>query len=77
MMTKKQAAEYIEEISEKICIKHLGHGDDILTAEVKRGEIVVSDGGCDETYDGPLTRAAIKEYVQDWLEMLWAHRDLD
>jgi len=87
MMTKKQAAEYIEEVSEKICIKHLGHkppvwyyggtehNDDTLRAKVEQEGIFVSDGNYCEYYNGPLTKTAIKAYVRDWLKTLWENRE--
>jgi signal-transduction protein with cAMP-binding, CBS, and nucleotidyltransferase domain len=78
------AAEIIEEISEEMCIEHLGytpciwftggssHNDDRLTATIQDGKIIVSDGNAVEPYTGALTGEAIREYVSGWLHTVWA-----
>jgi len=84
ILTKAEAAEFIQDESERQCIEHLGytphtwytggsdHNDDRLTAEVDEDrDIIVRDGNATETYTGRLTKDAIADYVSDWLENLW------
>jgi hypothetical protein len=84
-MKKEKAAEIIEQISEKMCIEHLGynphtwytggssHNDDRLTAKIDDGEIIVSDGNAAEPYTGALTDEAMREFVADWLHTIWGN----
>jgi hypothetical protein len=83
-MKKIEAAEIIEEISEEMCIEHLGytpciwytggvaHNDDRLTATIQDGKIIVSDGNAVEEYMGRRSEDAIRDFVSDWLHTLWA-----
>jgi hypothetical protein len=83
-MKKIEAAEMIEEISEEMCIEHLGytpciwytggpgHNDDRLTATIKDGKIIVTDGNAIEEYMDRRSEDAIRDFVSDWLHTLWA-----
>ncbi|HZT71223.1 MAG TPA: hypothetical protein VFC10_15945 [Terriglobia bacterium] len=83
-MTRTETAKAIERVSQEVCIQHLGytpdtwytggtsHNDDRLTARVTAEGIRVSDSGTTEIYDGPRTMKAVREYVADWLSMVWA-----
>lgn len=82
-MKKIEAAEIIEEISEEMCIEHLGytpciwftggpgHNDDRLTATIQDGKIIVTDGNAIEEYMGRRSEDAIRDFVSDWLHTLW------
>ncbi len=86
-MSAEETALFIEELSEALCIEHLGytpavwyqggsgHNDDRLIAVVTEdGDIRVTDGVETQIYSGSRTRPAVSQFVKDWLENLWDER---